>query len=694
MKESNYLLTMNNIAITLPTYQLDSAGVPLHSENVDIIVCVHNALPDVQRCLNALITQTTKPYHLIIVDDGSESETTDFLKHYTTLFPITVIRNEEARGYTCAANQGLRAATGSYTILLNSDTLVSPYWLDRLIACANSDDKIGIVGPLSNTASWQSIPKIEERGDWAKNPLPIDFSVDQIANRLAAYSSRIYPRLPFLNGFCLLIKKQVIDSIGYFDEETFGQGYGEENDYCIRARQAGWELAIADDVYIYHAQSKSYSDDRRKKLAEQAGKQLAKKHGQNTIDSGANACRDSRVLYGLRERAKLLLERWNVITEGQYHWQGKRVIFILPIKQISGGGNVVLSEARAMQNMGVEVFILNFMHHQLEFERNHPHLTIPVIYTPNDFDIPRLCQNFDAVIATAYQSVEWLIPLANQPNPPILAYYIQDFEPYFHVDKAARFKLFWKYSGLRRRFASYYFRRGADFRRAWLSYFHIPTMIRFTKTKWNQREVEKQTQKSCALIGASCEVDLFLPRSERENQGKIRITAMIRPSSSRRGGLRTMQVLREIQHNHSDKVDIILFGVEDTDSGFLAFPRDFAYTNLGIQNPQQISEVLNQSDIFVDFSTFQAMGLTAMESMSCGVAVILPESGGGDTFAIHRKNALVVDTFSHQACYQAVEELVNNEELRNTLAHQAIKDISRFYPEKPAYRILELLFPI
>jgi len=683
---------IKNLAISLPTYQLNAAGVPLHLEPVDIIVCVHNALPDVQRCLNSLIAHTTKPYHLILVDDGSESETSDFLKNYLNLFPIELIRNEEAQGYTRAANQGLRAATGEYMILLNSDTIVSPYWLDRLIACAQSDSTIGMVGPLSNTASWQSIPKIESRGDWAKNPLPQDFSVEQMANRLAAHSARIYPRLPFLNGFCLLIKRQLIESIGYFDEETFAQGYGEENDYCFRARQAGWDLTVADDVYIYHAQSKSYSHDRRKQLAEQAGVNLANKHGQDNIEAGANICRDSRVLYGLRERAKLLLERWHLITEGQYHWQGKRVIFILPIKQISGGGNVVLSEARAMQNMGVEVYILNFMHHQLEFEQNHPHLNIPIIYTPNDFDIPRLCQNFDAVIATAYQSVEWLIPLANQPNAPIIGYYIQDFEPYFHVDKAARFKLFWKFSSLRRRLASYYFRRGVDFRRAWLSYFHIPNMVRFTKTQWNQSEVERQTQKSCAVIGASCDVDLFLPRLEQENREKVRITAMIRPSSLRRGGLRTMQVLREIQHNYPDKVEIILFGVEDNDSGFLAFPRDFTYTHLGIQNPQQISNVFNQSDIFVDFSTFQAMGLTAMEAMCCGLAVILPESGGGNTFAVHRKNALVVDTFSHQACYNAVAELVNNPDLRQNLAHHAIQDIARFYPEKPAYRILELLF--
>jgi len=60
-----------------------------------------------------------------------------------------------------------------------------------------------------------------------------------------------------LNGFCLAIKRTLITDIGIFDEEAFGEGYGEENDYCLRAVKAGWQLAVADDTYIYHAQSRS-----------------------------------------------------------------------------------------------------------------------------------------------------------------------------------------------------------------------------------------------------------------------------------------------------------------------------------------------------------------------------------------------------------------------------------------------------
>lgn len=684
---------LKDLSITLPSYQLDYAGVPKHQQSVDIIVCVHNALDDVQRCLDSIAQHTNFPYKLIIIDDGSSADTCHYLRDYADKHSVVLLRNDRARGYTGAANQGLRMTTGAYAVLLNSDTVVSLYWLDRMLACAESNRTIGIVGPLSNTASWQSIPEIEHRGDWAANRLPTDMSVAQMAARVAAYSARLYPRLPFLNGFCLLIKKEVIDTIGYFDEIAFALGYGEENDYCIRARQAGWELAVADDVYIYHAQSKSYSHDRRQKLAQLGMEALVKKHGQAIIEAGVEVCRHSRVLQGIRIRAKFLIERWNLISQAQYYWRDKRVVFVLPVMEIGGGANVVISEAHAMLRMGIDVYILNFLHHKTGFEQCYPKLSVPVIYGQADFDIPNLCRDFDAVIATAHNSVEWIAPLADLPNAPIIAYYIQDFEPYFYVDKPAHYRLFWQSNWLRRRFASYYFRFVSGFRLAWISYLRIPHKVLFTKTLWNQAEVVKQIKRPCAVIGASCDIDQFMPRLERSKvNDKVRISAMIRPSSSRRGANRTMQVLRKIQHTFADQVEIILFGIADDDPQLSQLPGDFEYHNIGISLPEQLAGLFNQIDIFVDFSNFQAMGLTAMEAMACGVAVIVPETGGTNSFAIHQKNALRINTFSTKACYAALSELITNEPRRVSLMRQAYIDMAHFYPEGSAYRILKLLF--
>jgi GT2 family glycosyltransferase len=319
--------------------QIDVSEVPSpvpvvpHTVGFDIVICVHNALEDVKRCLDSVIQYSIPPFSIIVVDDGSDDPTRDYLIDFSNLHQVIRIRNEAARGYTSAANQGLRQSKADIVVLLNSDTVVPPEWLDRLASCALSDPGIGLVGPLSNTASWQSIPRIESNGDWASNPIPDGISIAEMGKLVFEYSHRLYPDIPFLNGFCLVIRREVIDEIGFFDEDTFGQGYGEENDYCLRARKAGWKLALADDTYIYHAQSRSYSNERRKRLSEQAGEKLSRKHGQRIIDQGVEFCLNDRVLTGIRSHSQAIFEREDLIKAGQNRFAGKKALFILPIQE-------------------------------------------------------------------------------------------------------------------------------------------------------------------------------------------------------------------------------------------------------------------------------------------------------------------------------------------------------------------------
>jgi len=109
----------------------------------------------------------------------------------------------------------MKAAKGDLVVLLNSDTIVTPGWLDQMTTCVQSDSKIGIVGPLSNTASWQSIPEFESNGDWATNPLPPGVTAEKMAELVDKYSGYLFSSLPFLNGFCLLIRREVMNQIGY-----------------------------------------------------------------------------------------------------------------------------------------------------------------------------------------------------------------------------------------------------------------------------------------------------------------------------------------------------------------------------------------------------------------------------------------------------------------------------------------------
>jgi len=661
----------------MPTIVSPPPIIRRQSEKVDIIICVHNALQELQDCLKSVLQYTTPPYTLIIVDDGSEEETKNYLQSFARSTGAILLRNDRAKGYTLAANQGIKwsltHSKADYIVLLNSDTLVTPNWLDRMIACAKSHPRIGLVGPLSNCASWQSIPKVEDNGDWAYNNLPNGISVVDMANIVARYSARLYPRIPFLNGFCLLIKRQVIEEIGLFDEETFGLGYGQENDYCIRARRAGWLLAIADDVYVWHWHSRSYSHAKRLRLTKEADQALIRKWGSKVVSDGVTVCRKNRVLDGIRARSQVMIEREQWISKAKSRWAGKRVLFVLPVAAPGGGANVVFQEAKAMLSMGIDVKIVNLERYRGGFEKAYPAPEVPIIYIPREESLAEICQGFDAVIATANYSVSWLATLDKLRKPPIKGYYVQDFEPYFYAP------------GTKEYFT------------AWASYTLFPDLVCFTKTEWNRHEVKEKTGADCTVVGPSVDIDLFRPRPRQDPEypdRPIRIAAMVRPSSPRRSPKLTMEVLREVSQKYKNNIEIIIFGCDSKDPAFTTLPRDFPFYNAGVLTREQLAFLLNEIDIFVDFSKYQAMGLTAMEAMACGVAVIVPSKGGARSFAKNEKNSLVVDTSAREACVAALERLIVDDDLRLRLQQEAIFDICKFFPEQAAYKILEALFEV
>ena len=642
-----------------------------HQSTVDIIICVHNALPDVQVCLASLQEHTLPPYHLILVDDGSDPLTRDFLIHFTRTNPgVTRLRNETPQGYTRAANQGLAQTTADYIVLLNSDTLVTPGWLDRLVACAESDSHIGLVGPLSNTASWQSIPEVDQAGDWAVNLLPRGVTVEEMARLVAHYSARLYPSMPFLNGFCLMIKRPVLDQLGLFDEENFGAGYGEENDYVLTARKAGWRPALADDAYVFHAQSRSYSHDRRKALSERAGILLAQKHGAGVVHQGLAVCRHDRVLEGIRARSQVMVARQELLSQGQTRFAGKRVLFVLPILGPGGGANVVINEAMTMAKMGAEVTLFNLASHREIFEQSYPQLSLPVRYGPKE-DLAVWATQYDAIVATANWAVEWLATITSQPQRPVLGYYVQEFEPYIYPPGSA------------------------DYERAEASYTLIPDLVRFTKTDWTRQEVKTQTGADCREVGVSLDIDLFRPRPRSGPDWPDRplnIVAMVRPRPPYRNARLTMEVLRHIARQYGSKVAIIIFGISLENPEFSDLPHDFAWNLAGILTQTQVAHLLNEADIFVDFSSHQAMGLTALEAMACGSAVVVPARGGAASFARCEENSLVVDTASAEACRAAVSRLIEDDDLRLKLQRQALRDVCEFYLERAAFNILSTLF--
>lgn len=636
-------------------------------DDIDIVICVHNALEDVRKCLISIEQYTLRPYNIIIVDDGSNEETQAYLNEFVRSRSFcSLLRNETAGGYTRAANRGLFASQADYIVLLNSDTLVGPEWLERLHAATTSQECIGVAGPLSNTASWQSIPKLSDDGDWASNPLPEGVTAENMSQLIALHSARLYPEVPLLNGFCMMIQRKLLDDIGYLDEENFGPGYGEEDDFNLRAAKAGWKLVVADDVYIYHAQSKSYSSERRHVLGKRALEKLHEKHGNEIIQKSVQFMNPNRVIEGIRARSEAIFEADDYLKKGRSEFSERKVLFVLPSSSAGGGANVVIDEARCMRLMGVDAQIFNFPDYQDGFRRSYPHLDIPTIYG-NIADIGRVGKSFDAVIATYNPSVGWIKPL--EQLSPVLGYYVQGFEPLMYKE------------------GSEYAMRALD------SYSLIKRIKCFTKTEWVKKMVFNNTGVRSEVIGASINTELFRPRDMRSFSEKpIRVVAMIRQGSPYRNPELTMSVLKRIKNEYGNNVQIQLFGSRDIRETEMNLPLDFAWEQYGLLSQFQVANLLSNADIFVDFSAHQAMGLTALEAMACGCAVIVPRNGGAVEFVSDGKNGLVVDTSTQVDCYNGLKLLVEDGELRKNIQISGIKDAPRYSPEAASYKILHCMF--
>lgn len=282
---------------------------------IDVVYCVHNALEDVKICLASVVKHRISPnLKLIIVDDASDAPTATFLKDFAKKHKgwCRIIRNEVAGGYTKAVNAGLKSTTGELAILLNSDTIVTDGWSEKMAEAVFATPGGGIVGPLSSAASHQSVPNhIGTSTQTATNDLPKGLSPEEINKHCEQWSiAGYYPHVPLVHGFCFGVTREVLNKVGYFDEKSFPYGYGEENDYCFRAIDAGFVLVLATNTYIFHAKSKSYADDRRIKLMKQGALKLRELRGKGRIERAIKSVLANPYLQTLRDKTRKLYARY------------------------------------------------------------------------------------------------------------------------------------------------------------------------------------------------------------------------------------------------------------------------------------------------------------------------------------------------------------------------------------------------
>jgi GT2 family glycosyltransferase/2-polyprenyl-3-methyl-5-hydroxy-6-metoxy-1,4-benzoquinol methylase len=219
-----------------------------------IIILTLNGLDYTKKCVDSIRKHTHCPHEIIFVDNASTDGTLTYLKELTESNQnCRLIANNENRGFAAGNNQGIAASRGDYILLMNNDIVVTPGWLARMVSCVERDPRIGIVGPMSNSVSGPQLVK-----DVTYNLTDLD-GLDDFAGEFSKRNAGKAKRFMRVVGFCMLIKRAVVDKIGGLDSR-YGLGNFEDDDFSLRAALAGFESWMAKDCFIHHFGNRTFID--------------------------------------------------------------------------------------------------------------------------------------------------------------------------------------------------------------------------------------------------------------------------------------------------------------------------------------------------------------------------------------------------------------------------------------------------
>lgn len=233
-----------------------------------IIVLCYNSLEETTLpCLESVVKNTpADKYELIVVDNASSDGTPEYLQEFARQHVNVQLQlNNVNKGYAGGNNDGIALANGEYIILLNNDTLVPVGWLEKLLHLFQNHPKIGLIGPVTNSAGNEQRIELDRLNE--KN-------YEVISGEYIQRQSGVWFETEKLGFFCVAIRRSVVEKIGVLDEK-FGIGMFEDDDYCVRAKKAGFTLAVAEDCFVFHKGSVSFG-----KLAVENYRQLFEKNRQ------------------------------------------------------------------------------------------------------------------------------------------------------------------------------------------------------------------------------------------------------------------------------------------------------------------------------------------------------------------------------------------------------------------------------
>lgn len=297
----------------------------------------------VERCIHSVLEHSGGARVVVIDDATTDQEVLDVLARFSESEAIELHRHAPNWGYTRTANHAFALGGDDDVVLLNSDTVVGPGWLRRLRWTAYSRDNVGTVSAVSDNAGAMAVPTPGKYNEW-----PAHLTWSEISRGIAKKVGLASMELPSGHGFCMFVRRDLINAIGNFDEVAFPEGYGEENDFCQRALKKGFLNLLAPHVMVGHARSQSFGDERRAALV---------KVGRDAVDAmHPEYTADIRAWNGSAEMAGIRAEFVSHREELEKETSVKPVL--LYVIHRSGGGTPATNKDLLSQLVGVQESLL------------------------------------------------------------------------------------------------------------------------------------------------------------------------------------------------------------------------------------------------------------------------------------------------------------------------------------------------
>ena len=602
----------------------------------DVIIPVKDAVWWVEWCLEELF-RCTDPAVLekvLVVNDRSSAESSVALRDICSRFPsVELLQNEGASGFAGACNFAAERSRASALLFLNTDCLLTPGAIEKLLFACEQDASIGLASPLSNNSPELTLPMAAGRSYLEMNELLERLSQGRDFTDVAFDACTVV-------GNCLLITRRCWEATGSFNQD-WGLGYGEETDYQFRAMRLGFRGVALLNTYVFHFGSGSFRYQTGFEELQRRNKALF--HSKWGPDFVPYFERCSR-----RDPIQTVTGRLN---ESKGEAIKADVLYVLEgISQTIGGVHVVVETCNYLIRHGINAkcAVVGKLDPSTLQQFNEPLFFGLLTFEDETRFLTDRTIDARMVVATLFSTAAPAYLFARMRGIPLVAF-VQGYE--------------------------FLFDNGRSRNRVEQSYW-LPDRV-VTTSSWLESGVRWRTpDKPVAVLPVGVEPYRFLPAGTKAVRGTVRVAVFLRREPDK--GQAILLELLDLLLSHRDEVSVTVFADDQPIPRAWFQEKNTQLVRIPVDKGT-IARFLRRCDLLVDASLHEGFGLIPLEAMACGAAVVASDSGGINQFLKDGQNGLLVKEVNKPERFLAeVVRLVRDRPLLASLRREALNTARRY----------------